>query len=146
MRLITPHLLCTLILYAINFVLSIQKLLLGVRNYDREHFHIKISRYTYLTQSRVLYLSIKNRLYLHPHMWGTPLRAPNACTLLRFTQIVVEVSSVRSLPADCPIYKLFKPYPFRLISSFCFGIIALRVFQQFNVLFNIQITLYGNYS
>lgn len=50
---------------------------------------------------------------------------------LRHFWLVVERSPVRGFVADCLILKLFKPFPFTLISSFRFGIEALKVSQQF---------------
>nr|DAH07403.1 MAG TPA: hypothetical protein [Caudoviricetes sp.] len=44
--------------------------------------------------------------------------------------LVVEGKAIRPFPADCPIHKLFKPLPFKLISSFRFGIVTLRGFQH----------------
>ena len=73
-------------------------------------------------------LSVENRPYL---------RLYSVCHFHRAYGVlpygmVVEPSPVRGLVADCPILELFKPLPSTHISSFCFGIKALRVFQQFN--------------
>ena len=38
--------------------------------------------------------------------------------------LVVEGNPIQIFPADFPIHKLFKPLPFKLISSFCFGIVT----------------------
>ena len=54
--------------------------------------------------NELLYLSIKHRLYLHPHMWGTPLPQSIAYCVLAFA-IVVEGFSVRDFPADYPLYR-----------------------------------------
>ena len=48
--------------------------------------------------NELLYLSIKHRLYLHPHMWGTPLPQSIAYCVLAFA-IVVEGFSIQDFPA-----------------------------------------------
>ena len=54
--------------------------------------------------------------------------------------MVVELSSVRGLVADCPIYIIFKPSRLDLFHSYVVVYIALRVFQQFNA-FNVSYQL-----
>lgn len=81
-----------------------------------------------------LMVSHEHRLYLHPHLWGIPLRAPIACALLP-SGIVVEPSPVRGLAADCPIHMIFKPSHFGIFHPYVVVHVALRGFQQFNMFY-----------
>ena len=52
-------------------------------------------------------------------------------------RIVVELSPVRGLVADCPIYIIFKHSRFSLFHLYVVVYIALRIFQQFNRFLNL---------
>ena len=82
----------------------------------------------------LLIVSYKHRLYLilqHYLLRPHPLPPPTACSVLPSGGIVVEVSPVRSLPADCPIFYIFKPSRLPLFQDCVVVIKALRSFQQF---------------
>ena len=69
------------------------------RNYDAKYCYIQIETLLSIWFSyELLYLSIKHRLYLHPHMRGTLLPQSIAYCVLAFA-IVVGGSPIRGFPA-----------------------------------------------
>lgn len=82
----------------------------------------------------LLTVSCKHRLYLilrHYPLRSHPLPSPNTYDVLPSGGIVVEVSPVRSLPADCPIFCIFKPSHLSLFHLYVVVAEALRSSQQF---------------
>jgi hypothetical protein len=112
------------------------------------YYHIEFNRtlllYRGITTS---YFHISADYIITQHStryWGTPLRLSITYSLLSLTEIVVEVFSIRDLPADFPFYFVYLGfnlvniqqlfYTFvttthRHISFFCFGMLALGGFS-----------------
>lgn len=88
-------------------------------------------------------LSYVLRLYLILQLYLVSIslfQTPSTCAL----QLVVELSSIRSLAADCLIFIIFKPSYFKHISSFY--IVVYKALQGFPAIkgFIIYIFLYIN--
>lgn len=81
-------------------------------------------------RSSFLHIFMQSRLYHSPCHNGLGVLHFGILIPTGISAIVVESNSIRIFSAYCPILKLFKPYPYKHISSFCFGIKALRGFKH----------------